>query len=548
MSFLKAKKALEKASGLPTAHFRMIGSCTLDTLAFHTRAALVARSLDATIETLPFGTLPEHFDLEPGGVVEVGFILPWDICPAVDWRTGAPRGELARADQVAAAGEAIARIGARCHGRILYLDAPLMPVWLNADDNRLLASDLRSLAVDAGGVILPPEIFSMSSYLASAAPVGGMHLDRAGEALAQLLAPDRPNGDSKVLITDLDNCLWSGIVGEDGPQNVSAFPDGPSFKHFIYQTYLGQLKANGIVLAVASRNDPDLARKPLELGTMHLHLSDFVAVEAGYGVKSDSLRKIAETLNVGLESLVMVDDNPVELAEINAALPMVETVRFPEGDDGLPTFFARLNNLFHRNELTDEDRRRHEFYATRSAASECAAAAGSMTDFLRGLNMKLTIFSRGPETWNRAIQLINKTNQFNLNGRRWKPEEISQVLNDGGFLFTGHLSDDIGDHGEVLVLLLDSQRVVRAFVMSCRVFQRHAEHALLASMKPLVPASLFFDYKETERNTPFTMFLDDPAICMGDGYAECDISAFVQAHDTDIKLFHINDDNVTGKG
>ena len=154
MSFLKAKKALEKASGLPTAHFRMIGSCTLDTLAFHTRAALVARSLDATIETLPFGTLPEHLDVEPSGIVEVCFILPWDICPAVDWRTGASRVELARADQVAAAGEEIARIAARCHGRILYLDAPLMPVWLNSDDNRLLASDLRRLAADAGGAVI----------------------------------------------------------------------------------------------------------------------------------------------------------------------------------------------------------------------------------------------------------------------------------------------------------------------------------------------------------------------------------------------------------
>ncbi|MEP4988552.1 MAG: HAD-IIIC family phosphatase [Paracoccaceae bacterium] len=499
------------------------------------------------IATLPFGTLFQHLDTTPDGIDEIGFVLPWDICPAIDWRTGAPRADLARADLVANAENVITRIAGRCRDRFLYLAAPIVPMGGNARENRRLATDLRSLAESAGGVVLAADFFSMGSYLASGAPIAGAHLNRAAAALADLMAPDRPIGTGKVLVTDLDNCLWHGIVGEDGPQNVSAAPDGPSFKHFIYQTYLSRMKSRGIILAAVSRNDFDLAQEPLESGTMHLNRSDFVAFEAGYGAKSVALRKIAKTLNLGLDSLVIVDDNPVELAEINASLPMVTTVQFPLGDDDMPALFRRLDELFHRDELTDEDRRRHEFYATRASATERAATAGSVIDFLSGLNMKLTIRTRTPQTWNRAIQLINKTNQFNLNGHRWQPEEIAQILEEGGLLVTGQVADDIGDHGEVLALLLDSQQVVRAFVMSCRVFQRHVEHAFLGALKPLLPTSLRFKYERTERNTPFAMFLDEPAIRVEKEGAECDMLAFVRAHDAHIKLFQIQDNDVAGR-
>jgi len=539
VSFLKARNAIKAVSGLPAEPMRLIASCMLDNLVLYLRAAFAERGINASIDSLPFGTLQQHLAAAPDGTAELALVLPWDLCPLADWRSGSPKSPEPPEDLIAAGAKTIVRISERCLGAVAYIDTPAIPVFRNTADQARLDEGLRSVAAGAGARILGPDAFSLTTYLHSGAPVAGNRLADVAEALAaQWMLPGR-RGIGKVLVTDLDNCLWRGTVGEDGPENVSADAEGESYKHFIYQSYLGRLRRDGIMLAVASRNDPDLARAPLEKGGMPLGVDDFIAFESSYGSKSDAVRSIARNLNLGLANIVMVDDNPVELAEVNAALPEVATVLFPGDSASLPNLFSELNLLFHRDALTDEDRRRNELYRARAAVADQAAKAESVEDFLRGLDMELTIFERTPETWSRAIQLINKTNQFNLNGQRWSEENVSRLLSDGGRLFTAKLTDKSGDHGEILSFLVDGRGIAQAFVMSCRVFQRRIEYAFLLAIKDRVTSPLDMTFRRTERNTPFAMFTDGPGFTRDDGALRCDLDEIAACHADDLTLFRI---------
>lgn len=539
MSYLEAQQALRAVRDLPSTTVRMIGSCILDSICLFTRAAFASNGLHLAIETLPFGTLQQHLAAAPDGTTEIAFILPWDLCGAVDWRGGVPMGETELDLLLVEAEKAIRQLRQRCSEMIVYVDAPVLPVFRNCLDQERLTARLREAAGSAGAVILPAPFFSMSGYLTSGEPVSGMHLADTGNAIFARMRAIAERGEKKVLVTDLDNCLWRGVVGEDGPECVSAEPEGSSYRHFIYQSFLSRLAKDGIMLAIASRNDPDLACSPLMRDEMTLNPDDFVAIEADYGAKSEALRSIASTLNLGLESFVFVDDNPVELAEVESALPDVTTVTFPMDDKDLPILLARLSGLFHRDTLTDEDRRRQEFYRNRAALAKRSKTARSVDAFLHSLRMKMDIYSRTSETWTRAIQLINKTNQFNLNGRRWSESEVSQVLDSGGRLLTAKLSDSSGDHGEIISFLIDGDYKVRAFVMSCRVFQRRVEFAFLLALAGKFPDEIEFDFARTERNTPFSMFIGDPAFSAEDGVTRCNLRRLEADHKNVAELFTI---------
>ena len=487
MTFLEAKKALRKVAGRPALPMRLLGSGTLETVSLFCRARFAAEDINLAVETLPFGTLHQHLTTAADGISEVALVLPWDLCGATDWRSGAGYGIAAIEDLLSAAERTATALAERCRGVVVYIDAPAFPVFRNTHEQKRLTSSLRAIAEDRGACILPASFFSMSAYLSSGEPIAGAHLAETADAIYELCRMAGERGGKKVLVTDLDNCLWRGIVGEDGPDNVSADAEDSSFRYFIYQSFLKRLEADGIILAIASRNDADLARQPLSRGNMVLGIDDFAAIEAGYGTKSDALRRISSDLNLGLDSFVFVDDNPIELAEVENELPEVVTVAFPPHDRGLPVLFDRLNNLFHRDSLTEEDHLRSEFYRNRKVFVEQANRSTSVEGFLRGLDMKLEIFSKTPETWSRAIQLINKTNQFNLNGLRWSEEDVRDVLDRGGHLFTAKLSDNTGDHGEIISFLIDNENIVRAFVMSCRVFQRRVENAFLLALSDILP-------------------------------------------------------------
>ena len=538
MTFLEAKKVLAALRDAEKLPFLMAMSGTPDQLELYLRAHAARAGLDSQVTVLPFGTLGQHLFSEATGT-EVFLLLPWDLAPECDWRSGMS-GTLADVDAILVRAEQVAALLTKRKARLAYLPAPIPPLCAACSDNVRLATELTALAVRSGAALIPQRRFSLPSYLASGAPVAGDALSAVAEALVDLLlAP--PSGAFKVVATDADNTLWAGLVGEDGVDEVSAEPHGRAYRHFVYQSFLLRLKAAGIVLAVISRNDEDMVRAALDSGRMLLKIEDFVAIRAGYGAKSGHVRALAECLNLGVDSFVFIDDNPVELAEVASAVPGLTCQAFPAKDEDLPAFLDRLALLFDRRSVTAEDAERTEMYHRRVVTHPPTEGAG-LLNFLKGLDMVLTLRDHTGDDWTRAHQLINKTNQFNLNGRRMDATQVATVLAEGGRMFTAMLDDRTGSHGEIMACLVDRDGRVQALVMSCRVFQRRVEYAfLLWLLGHWQGLALSFAFSATERNEPFRNFLADPAFADGGECWTLDGAAFTAAHAADLSLFTVRE-------
>jgi FkbH-like protein len=508
VTFLEAKRLVDKFAGGAPLSFLLASSGSAEPFDLYLRAAAAKEGRSVDYSVLPFNTLAQHLR-QPSdpNVREVFLLLPWDFAPEADWRSGgASRANELRLRESASE---IERLLVRRGGRFLYLPAPTPPLFPDHLQDAAFSLTLESIAAGLGAHILPQEAFSLSGYFASGCPVGGSWIGQVAEAVVDiaLRSTEQPK---KVLVTDLDNVLWDGGIAEDGLEGIAFREQGRGYPHFIYQAFLSRLRNEGTLLAAVSRNDPDVALSPFHTGQMTLTEDDFVAIVASYHAKSAQISMLASRLNLGIDSFVFVDDNPVELAEVSLALPELQCVPFPLHADGLPPFLSQLASLFSRREITAEDRERTALYRRRLEGMAPESLGGAdITEFLKSLSMKLIVHDRSSSDRSRAIQLINKTNQFNLNGQRVTEQEITSILGGGGRLYSASLSDRTGSHGEILACLVDSSGVINAFVMSCRVFQRRVEYAFLAWLARQFTSPLEMNWTSTPRNQPFAQFLTE---------------------------------------
>lgn len=541
MTYLEAVKLVKGLQDGPSLPVLLAMSGTADQLLLFLNAHAAQQGVRIAPRMLQFGTMGQHLhSAQSDGDTEIYLLLPWDLAPECDWRSG---GGVVDADEAVEKAKAVCRkLAARKGAKFVYLPAPLPPVCRSRTEDRRLACELATQAAGLGAELLPAGLFSMNTYLASGCPVAGSGLSDVAQVLANTLLA-RPQGISKVLVTDADNTLWRGLVGEDGAEVVSAEPTGASFRHFIYQGLLLRLKAMGVLLAIVSRNDLDLLMAPLRLGRMSVKTEDFVSLRAGYGAKSEQIRALAAELNLGLDALVFVDDNPVELAEVKASAPGVVTLQFPVSDDEFPAFVSQLAGFFDRDTVTAEDAQRTEMYRRRMEAVP-PSNEGDLHSFLAGLGMVLKVRERFADDCERARQLINKTNQFNLNGIRLEQSDIEAMLAAGGRLFTASLDDRTGSHGEILACLLDKDGVVQSLVLSCRVFQRRVEHVFLCwLLRRLDVPALTMRFQTTERNEPLCRFLDESAFNKStDSGVQVDSAAFLAAHGDDVSLLSLHEE------
>jgi FkbH-like protein len=536
MRFLEAQAVLAAAPPGDPLPLLLGLSGSPGALPYFLRAQASLRGRRAEVRTLPFNTLQQHL-LTPRTGEELLLLLPWDLAPACDWRSGIPLREPEPDMLLRGADATASRLRAR-GAHLFYLPAPVPPLFAAPGADETLVTGLARIARESGAAFLPPTLFSLRHYLASGTPFDNEPLGEIAARLCDTLLP--PAGGFKVLVTDLDQVMWRGVIGEEGVAGIQHRGEGAGFPHFLYQTLLAQLKQRGVLLAAVSRNDDDLARAPFRSGEMVLREADLTAILASYQPKSAQIEALARRLGLGLDAFVFVDDNPVELEEVGKALPAVRRLRFPAHEAELPAFLQTLSHTFHRGAITPEDRERTELYRRRLAGMAPEQAAGAdLTTFLQDLEMHLTISERTRGDRARAVQLINKTNQFNLNGRRFTDEEVADLLADGGRLFVAALSDRHGSHGEILACLIGPDRVIRALVLSCRVLQRRAEYAFLAwlAASGLPPVGLA--YLRTERNEPLRQFIDDPAFTPGDAGLLFDPRLFAERHHDDLALFRI---------
>lgn len=324
--------------------------------------------------------------------------------------------------------------------------------------------------------------FDAARWLQGKIEIAPQSAARYGDLVARLIAAHRGQS-KKCLALDLDNTLWGGVIGDDGIEGIR-LGEGSAVgeAHAGLQRYAKQLKDRGVILAVCSKNDLANAEAAFrDHPEMVLRRSDIAAFVANWNDKSENLRAIAAQLNIGLDSLVFVDDNPAERARVRESLPMVAVPELPADAAHYVRCLADAG-YFEAVSFTDEDRHRAGQYAANAERAALREGSQSMEDFLRGLDMAVMLGPVGPVDQVRATQLINKTNQFNTTTRRYTTDEISGfVATPANMTFQFRLLDRFGDNGLVSVMLLRSVPEeadvfdIESWVMSCRVFGRQLE-------------------------------------------------------------------------
>jgi FkbH-like protein len=284
----------------------------------------------------------------------------------------------------------------------------------------------------------------------------------------------------KCLVLDLDNTLWGGVIGDDGIAGIrlgAGNPEGEAFQEF--QSYLKALKARGILLAVASKNELENALAPFrEHPDMLLKESDISCFVANWEPKDKSLRSIAGQLNIGVDSLVFFDDNPAERELVGSSLPQVTVIDVPQDPSAYVQTLDRAN-VFETLAVTQEDQLRGEFFQQNQARELLGAGAESYEEFLRRLEMRAVVEPITAANIARVTQLINKTNQFNLTTRRATEAEVRSLLDDPDvYTSTIRLDDRFGSNGLISVVIgrvhADSL-AIENWLMSCRVLKRGVE-------------------------------------------------------------------------
>jgi FkbH-like protein len=321
--------------------------------------------------------------------------------------------------------------------------------------------------------------------LTAGLPIAAHQLMRLVNEWLRLLIP-LSGATRKALVVDLDNTLWGGVIGEDGFGGIKLGPDYPGAAYQALQRALLDLSRKGILLAICSKNNPEdaievLAKHP----GMLLRPSDFAAVRINWNDKPGNLREIAAELNIGIDSIAFLDDNPFEREQVRSVLPDVLVIDPPE-EPAQCASTLRDCPAFERLSLSEEDRKRTVFYRERRERTQAEQGFHSKRDFDHYLQQEVEITRMRPHTLGRISQLTMKTNQFNVTTRRYSERQLAEIAaTPGGQVLCIRVKDRFGDHGIVgAAIVFDKADVceIDTFLLSCRVIGRSIETALLSHL------------------------------------------------------------------
>ena len=453
-------------------------------------------------------------------------LLSWeDLHPALSWRARTPLGPLAASEIATGAADLWSLLqpwlAARHFSDTFAVEPPL--TWLplldaqppeaqsptslvaRAEMSRLFARlGQHGVRVIDGGV----RALNYRELLLAGCPLTVDDAERLAARVVDVAFTRRER--KKVLALDLDGTMWGGIAGED--ESVVVGPDGRGHSFWVFQKFLKRLSGEGVLLALCTKNNPSDVRTRFDTLDMPLRLTDFAAIRCNWQRKSVNLRAIARALRVLPSSVVYIDDNPAELAEIRAALPDVECLRSPGAGEDWLQLMQELQRLFATWSVSDEDRLRRRSMTARQLGETVDPTPGDLS-YLVDLKMHLTIC---PDAFTdrRSLELLNKTNQFNLTGRRLAADEwLSLSATPGGFCFSARLADRHGDFGTIAVAVgvarPDQPVWIENLALSCRAFGRGVEHVLLGEVARLGGGiGLRGQFVGTGKNAPALAFLE----------------------------------------
>ncbi|MCV0366630.1 MAG: HAD-IIIC family phosphatase [Nitrosopumilus sp.] len=322
----------------------------------------------------------------------------------------------------------------------------------------------------------------------------------------------------RCIVLDLDNTLWGGIIGEDGFDGIKlgSGPPGNAFVEF--QKYLLGLHNRGILLAINSKNNPNDALEVIENHPdMVLRKEHFACMKINWNDKVSNMKEISEDLNFGLENFVFIDDDPIHREFMKSSLPQVLTVDLPK-DPSKYTHVLEEMNEFNVLKITDEDKKRGLMYSQQKERKDLEKSSLNLQDFLKNMELKVTIKKADDFTIPRISQLILKTNQFNLTTKRYQLEDIQKFSQDENFLIgCAQVEDKFGDNGITGAFIVQKNGtkhwVLDTFLLSCRVMGREVEKSILGHIiktaKEHGVEKIKADFIPTQKNKPIENFLPD---------------------------------------
>jgi FkbH-like protein len=516
---------LTVACGFTALHLRTFLNAHLQ-LALGNRSVNITEGLYGDL----CGTL--EFVGEPDAVA---VLIEWpDLDPRLDFRNSGAWGHDTAIGVVEQASLTLSRIAVALEkipaGIPIALSLPTLPVpplfptpgWLWSEAELLLkarvlhfAADLarearvRVISVERLAHESPWESrFDLKADLKAGLPYTVKHAERMAAVLSNALVPPAPK---KGVITDLDDTLWKGIVGEVGPENVQWDLASDAQVHGLYQKLLGSLAEHGTLVGVASKNDPSVVAAAFERADLILRPEQVFPIEAGWHAKSASVSRILRTWNIAADSVIFVDDSPMELAEVSAEHPGIECMLFPKGDPLAALQLMRhLRDLCGKDKVSAEDSLRMASIRQGAAFREQVEGGAASEAFLMQANAAITFdFSAAAEP--RALELVNKTNQFNLNGRRYAQAEWNREnSSDRAIVLAVNYEDKFGPLGTIAVVkgrFKGEHFLVDTWVMSCRAFSRRIEHQTLRTLFDTVgTADIEFMFESTAKNAPLQDF------------------------------------------
>lgn len=340
------------------------------------------------------------------------------------------------------------------------------------------------------------------SFLDQLIPI---YADHVARILAAIRGKSR-----KVLVLDLDNTVWGGVIGDDGLDGIKVAQGDPIGEaHLAVQRLALDLRHRGIILAVSSKNTDEVAREPFEKHPeMLLRLEHLAVFQANWNDKASNIQAIAEELSLGLDAMVFLDDNPVERDLVRKLLPQVAVPELP--DD--PAYYARTlaaAGYFEAVTFANEDLNRAGFYRDNARRAQLQKQAGDMNAYLASLDMTITFQPFDSVGRARIVQLINKSNQYNLTTRRYTDAEVAEAQNDPEvFTLQVRLSDSFGDNGMISAVICRPGAAgiwnIDTWLMSCRVLGRKVENMVLREILAHARArgiqKVTGTYRPTDRN------------------------------------------------
>lgn len=318
----------------------------------------------------------------------------------------------------------------------------------------------------------------------------------------------------KVLVLDLDNTLWGGILGEDGIAGILLSDDHIGGIYKRVQQMIKAIKDSGVLLAIDSKNNEFDVQ---EIWDKHPHMilrrEDFSAIKINWDDKTDNICSIAKMLNLGLDSFVFIDDTPAERDNIHKRLPEVTVPDFPARIEEYPEFISEVfEHYFKRIRMTEEDRTKTRQYVENALRDEIAKGM-TYEKFLQSLNLKVERVSIDDSKLERIVQLHGKTNQFNLTTMRYTRAEIEKMIAGQYSIYAYRVSDKFGDYGLVAVIIVDLEKVeICSFLMSCRIMGKQIEDYVIDDVESDLLKrgykTLYAKYIKTKKNTPVAYLYD----------------------------------------